>query len=51
MPYIERAISAALRQRVKTSKCTLVVGARQVGKTTLIKRELFIYSSRIVQML
>lgn len=39
MPYIERAISSVLRQRVKTSKCTLVVGARQVGKSTLIKRE------------
>ena len=39
MPYIERAISSVLRQRVKTSKCTLVIGARQVGKSTLIKRE------------
>ncbi len=39
MPYIERAILSVLRQRVKTSKCTLVVGARQVGKSTLIKRE------------
>ena len=39
MPYIERVISSVLRQRVKTSKCTLVVGARQVGKSTLIKRE------------
>lgn len=39
MPYIERAISSVLRQRVKTSKCTLVVGARQVGKSTLIKWE------------
>lgn len=39
MSYIQRAISDILRRRVKTSKCTLVVGARQVGKSTLIKHE------------
>lgn len=37
--YIRRAISDVLRKRVKTSKCTLVVGARQVGKSTLVKHE------------
>lgn len=39
MAYIRRAISDVLRKRVKTSKCTRVVGARQVGKTTLVKHE------------
>jgi len=39
MAYIKRAISEVLTNRVKTSKCTLIVGARQVGKTTLIKHE------------
>lgn len=39
MAYIQRAISEILKSRVKTSKCTLVVGARQVGKSTLIKNE------------
>jgi len=39
MAYIKRAISEVLKKRVKTSKCTLIVGARQVGKTTLIKHE------------
>ena len=28
-----------LKSRVKTSKCTLILGARQVGKSTLIKKE------------
>lgn len=37
MAYIERAITPILKQRVSTSKCTLVTGARQVGKSTLIK--------------
>ncbi len=36
MAYIQRAISTILKSRVKTSKCTLVVGARQVGKSLLI---------------
>lgn len=39
MAYIKRAISAMLKSRVKTSKCTLILGARQVGKSTLIKKE------------
>lgn len=37
MAYIQRAISEILNNRVKTSKCTLIVGARQVGKSTLVK--------------
>lgn len=44
MAYIRRAISDVLRKRVKTSKCTLVVGARQVGKTTLVKHEFLEYN-------
>lgn len=39
MAYIHRAISDMLKKRVATSKCTLIVGARQVGKSTLIKHE------------
>ena len=39
MPYIQRAITPILKQRVSTSKCMLLVGARQVGKSTLIKHE------------
>lgn len=39
MPYIERAITPILKERVATSKCTLLTGARQVGKSTLIKHE------------
>lgn len=39
MAYIERAMSDVLKSRVKSSKCTLVVGARQVGKSTLIQHE------------
>ncbi len=39
MAYIKRAISTMLKSRVKTSKCTLILGARQVGKSTLIKKE------------
>lgn len=37
MSYIQRAITDTLKNRVKTSKCALIVGARQVGKSTLIK--------------
>ncbi|MBE5831078.1 MAG: ATP-binding protein [Butyrivibrio sp.] len=37
MAYIERAISNVVSKRVKTSKCLLLTGARQVGKSTLIK--------------
>lgn len=39
MAYIYRAISDILKNRVETSKCTLVTGARQVGKSTLVKHE------------
>lgn len=37
MSYIERAFSDILKQRVESSKCTILTGARQVGKSTLIK--------------
>jgi len=39
MAYIPRAISDILKSRVKSSKCTLIVVARQAGKSTLVKRE------------
>lgn len=39
MAYIERAITQVLKRRVKESKCTLITGARQVGKSTLVKHE------------
>ena len=39
MPYIERAIKKVLHERVKTSKCLLLSGARQVGKSTLLRHE------------
>lgn len=39
MAYIERAITSTLKKRVRESKCTLVMGARQIGKSTLIKHE------------
>ncbi len=39
MSYIHRAFSDILKERVKTSKCTLLTGPRQVGKSTLIKHE------------
>ena len=44
MSYIERNISPILKDRVQKSKCTLVVGARQVGKSTLIKHEFSEYN-------
>lgn len=44
MAYINRAILSILKNRVKTCKCTLVVGARQVGKSTLIKQEFSEYN-------
>jgi predicted AAA+ superfamily ATPase len=37
MAYIERAISDVLKERVGRSKCLLLTGARQVGKSTLLK--------------
>lgn len=39
MSYIERAVASVLKGRVSNSKCTLVMGARQVGKSTLIRHE------------
>lgn len=39
MAYIERAITPILKKRVQNSKCMLVTGARQIGKTTLIKHD------------
>ena len=37
MAYIDRAITSLLKKRVSTSKCLLLTGARQVGKSTLVK--------------
>ena len=37
MAYIERAITSVLKSRVTSSKCLLLTGARQVGKSTMIK--------------
>ena len=37
MAYIERAITSVLKSRLSASKCLLLTGARQVGKSTLIK--------------
>lgn len=37
MAYIERAITSVLKNRVSYSKCLLLTGARQVGKSTIIK--------------
>ncbi len=39
MSYIERAIARVLKERVRSSKCVLVTGARQVGKSTVIRHE------------
>lgn len=39
MRYIKRAIAPLLQARAKQAKCLLVAGARQVGKTTVIKHE------------
>lgn len=44
MSYIERNIAPVLKDRVQKSKGTLVVGARQVGKSTLIKHEFSEYN-------
>ena len=38
MAYIERAITPVLQRRAATSKCLLLTGARQVGKSTLLGR-------------
>lgn len=39
MAYIERAITPVLKRRAASSKCVLVTGARQVGKSTLVRHE------------
>lgn len=39
-PYIDREITAQLDSYLKQFKCVLVTGARQVGKTTLLKHAL-----------
>ena len=39
MSYIERSITDILKKRVASSKCLLLTGARQVGKSTLIKHQ------------
>jgi hypothetical protein len=39
MSYIERAITPILKKRTATSKCTLLTGARQIGKSTLVRHE------------
>ena len=44
MAYIERAITPILKKRVQESKCTLITGARQVGKSTLVKNEFKAYN-------
>ena len=35
--YIERNIAEVLRKRAKNSRCLLLTGPRQVGKSTLLK--------------
>lgn len=37
MAYIERAVAEIVKHRVATSKCTLITGARQIGKSTLVQ--------------
>lgn len=44
MAFMERAITPILKKRVQTSKCLLVTGARQVGKSTLVKHEFSEYN-------
>ena len=44
MSYIHRAFTETLKNRVQYSKCTLVIGARQVGKSTLIRHEFVDYN-------
>ena len=55
MSYIQRAISEILKNRVKTSKCTLIIGARQVEKSTLVRRDFSKYNhtnfdNRLIRM-
>ena len=35
--YIKRSIEEIIKKRAKTSKCLLLTGPRQVGKSTLLK--------------
>lgn len=42
--YIERAVTPILKSRVLSSKCILITGARQVGKSTLVKHEFTEYN-------
>lgn len=35
--YISRSMEQALLERVKNSRCIMVTGTRQVGKSTLLK--------------
>ncbi|WP_022760352.1 ATP-binding protein [Butyrivibrio sp. AD3002] len=44
MAYIERAISSILKKRASESKCLLLTGARQVGKSTLLKHQFADYN-------
>ncbi|MBR6199683.1 MAG: ATP-binding protein [Spirochaetales bacterium] len=44
MNYINRAIGEILRNRAENSKCLLVTGARQVGKSTVIRHEFSDYN-------
>lgn len=37
MSYIRRAITPVLQKRIGESKCLLITGARQVGKSTLVR--------------
>ncbi len=39
MNYIKRAITPILQKRIESTKCVLVTGPRQVGKSTLIKHD------------
>ena len=44
MAYIERAITDVLKKRATSSKCLLLTGARQVGKSTLLKKQFAYYN-------
>ena len=38
MKYINRTIEKTIKKALKQSKVVLITGARQVGKTTTVKR-------------
>ena len=44
MNYINRAITPILKNRIESSKCLLLTGARQVGKSTLLTHEFSNYN-------